>query len=264
MSNSPDKQKIKVGHQQHPHVTNSSRGAAVKADASKISCVGKLQVLKPVREKNVPSPAVKENLSPTGGSKAANSFLSVASSISGSAAVRLPPNNLVLPAVEGKPALNALEKRPNSQARSRNDFFNLMRRKSMANSLSASDLGTPMSSSVTDKIGETLVSSAVTITQARDAQSPVSSSGGHLSEEGGDETCNGDAIERQTCLCNGKKYPSLDPLFPEEEEAAFLRSMGWEENADEGGLTEEEISAFYRKYKRYKLLLILNSCIASL
>ncbi|EFJ14010.1 hypothetical protein SELMODRAFT_446036 [Selaginella moellendorffii] len=39
----------------------------------------------------------------------------------------------------------------------------------------------------------------------------------------------------------------------EEEEAAFLRSLGWEEDGDaEGGegLTEEEISAFYREHMR--------------
>ncbi|KAL2511934.1 hypothetical protein Adt_17534 [Abeliophyllum distichum] len=247
VSNSTDKQKIKVGHQQHLPVTNSSRGVAVKSDGSKISSVGKLQVLKPVRERNGVSPAVKENLSPTGGSKAANSSLSVATSVSGSASARPLPNNLVLHTVEGKPLLTALEKRPTSQAQSRNDFFNLMRKKSMGNSSSVSDPGIPVSSSISDKLGETQVSSA----QARDAQSPVSSSGGQLCEDEGDLTCNGDAIERQKCLSNGKKHPISDPLFSEEEEAAFLRSMGWEENADEGGLTEEEISDFYRDVHKH-------------
>ncbi|CAI9786228.1 unnamed protein product [Fraxinus pennsylvanica] len=250
VSNSTDKQKIKVGHQQHPPVTNSSRGVAMKSDASKISSLGKLQVLKPVRERNGASPAVKENLSPRGGIKAANSSLYVAPSVSGSAAVRPPPNNLVLPTVEGKPVFSALEKRPTSQARSRNDFFNLMRKKSMADSLSVSDLGTPVSSSVSDKLGEIQVTSALTTTQARDGQSPVSLCGGHLSKEGGDFTCNVDVIESQKCLCNGTKYPILDPLFSEEE-AAFLRSMGWEENAEEGGLTEEEINAFYGDVQKY-------------
>ncbi len=35
----------------------------------------------------------------------------------------------------------------------------------------------------------------------------------------------------------------------EEEEAAFLRSLGWEENAEGGeeALTEEEISAFFQE-----------------
>ncbi|CAI9781792.1 unnamed protein product [Fraxinus pennsylvanica] len=248
VSNSSDKQKTKVGHQQHPHVTNSSRCAAVKPDVSKISSVGKLQVLKPVRERNGFFPAVKENLSPTAGSKA-NSSLSVASSVSGSAAVRPPPHNPVLHTVEGKPVLTALEKRPTSQAQSRNDFFNLMRKKSMANSSSISDPVMPLSSTVSEKLGETQVSSASTTTEARDAQSPVSSSGGHLSEEGSDMTCNG--IERQKCLCNGKKYPRSDPSFSEEEEAAFLRSMGWEENDEEGALTEEEICAFYRDLQKY-------------
>ncbi|KAG6409182.1 hypothetical protein SASPL_132216 [Salvia splendens] len=38
---------------------------------------------------------------------------------------------------------------------------------------------------------------------------------------------------------------------PEEEEAAFLRSLGWEENNDEGGLTVEEITAYYRDLTKY-------------
>ncbi|KAK8483131.1 hypothetical protein V6N12_018138, partial [Hibiscus sabdariffa] len=34
-----------------------------------------------------------------------------------------------------------------------------------------------------------------------------------------------------------------------EEEAAFLRSLGWEENSGEDeGLTEEEINTFYQRY----------------
>ena len=32
----------------------------------------------------------------------------------------------------------------------------------------------------------------------------------------------------------------------EEEEAAFMRSLGWEENAEDGELTEEEINSFYQ------------------
>ncbi|CAA3002417.1 Hypothetical predicted protein [Olea europaea subsp. europaea] len=250
VSISSDKQKTKVGHQQHPHVTSSSRCPAVKPDVSKISSMGKLQVLKPVRERNGVSPAVKENLSPTGGSMA-NSSLSVAPSVTGSAAVRHPPHYPVLHTVEGKPVLNALEKRLTSQAQSRNDFFNLMRKKSKANSTSISDPGLPPSSTVSEKLGETQVSSAPRTTEARDPQSPVSSSGGHLSDEGGDLICNGDAIESQKCLCYGKKYPSSCPLFSEEEEVAFLRSMGWEENNEEGSLTQEEICAFYRDLQKY-------------
>ncbi|KAK9047384.1 hypothetical protein V6N11_053230 [Hibiscus sabdariffa] len=39
----------------------------------------------------------------------------------------------------------------------------------------------------------------------------------------------------------------------DEEEAAFLRSLGWEENsAEDGGLTEEEINAFLQKHRKTK------------
>nr|GEV34009.1 hypothetical protein [Tanacetum cinerariifolium] len=41
-------------------------------------------------------------------------------------------------------------------------------------------------------------------------------------------------------------------LYSEEEEARFLRSLGWEETAEEEeGLTEEEISSFYRDVSKY-------------
>lgn len=44
-------------------------------------------------------------------------------------------------------------------------------------------------------------------------------------------------------------------LYSEEEEARFLRSLGWDETAEdeeEEGLTEEEISSFYRNYLSLK------------
>ncbi|CAA0839034.1 Unknown protein [Striga hermonthica] len=52
---------------------------------------------------------------------------------------------------------------------------------------------------------------------------------------------------------NGLTPVMKDNLSPtsEEEEAAFLRSLGWEENDEEGGLTDEEISSFYKDLTKY-------------
>ncbi|KAI3448304.1 hypothetical protein Pfo_004969 [Paulownia fortunei] len=283
--NSSDKQKNKMGQQQHPSssslaVNHSPRGGPVKGDVSKASNVGKLHVLKPVREKNGAIPFVKDNLSPTSGSKLVNSTL-VAPSVSGSAATRGPLNS---PVADRKPVLNVLEKRPTSQAQSRNDFFNSVRKKSMANSssvadstmansssvadstmensssfadssvansLSVLDTGSAASPSFSDKLAEMVVVRAPNASQAGDASSGVSLSGDHLSEMRAYLTCNGDACDALKHVSNGGKHPSSDPIFSEEEEAAFLRSLGWEENADEGGLTEEEINAFFRDISKY-------------
>ncbi|PIN10560.1 hypothetical protein CDL12_16845 [Handroanthus impetiginosus] len=246
--NSSDKQKSKVGQPHHPlsssvTVNHSPRGGPVKGDFSKASNVGKLQVLKTVREKNGAIPVVKDNLSPTSGAKAVSSTLADSSSVSGPAVTRGPPNNAV---PDRKPVLTVLEKRPTSQAQSRNDFFNLVRKKSMTSPNSASDMAMPNSPSVLDTGTEVEVMPA-TNTQAVDVPASLNLSVGHLSEEKADVACNGDP----KYVSNGMEHPSSDPIIPEEEEAAFLRSLGWEENDDEGGLTEEEINAFYKDLSKY-------------
>ncbi|XP_057803911.1 uncharacterized protein LOC131019384 isoform X1 [Salvia miltiorrhiza] len=254
--NSSDKPKSKVGSRQHSvssslPINHSPRGGPVKGDVSKASNVGKLHVLKPVREKNGVSPVVKDNLSPTGGSSVAAS-----PPVSGSAVTKSPPNNAVL---DRKPVLTLLEKRPTSQARSRNDFFDLVRKQSMANPASAdsatanvssdSDTGSSPSPSFSNKHAEMEVMRATS--QPVEVPLSLSLNVDHLSEEKAGSTCNGDAHDVQKCVSNGKKHPSSDCIISEEEEAAFLRSMGWEENNDEEGLTEEEITAFYRDLTKY-------------
>ena len=48
----------------------------------------------------------------------------------------------------------------------------------------------------------------------------------------------------------------------DEEEAAFLRFLEWEESAgNDGGLTEEEINAFYQEYMKLKPSLKLQQGI---
>ncbi|XP_073151264.1 uncharacterized protein [Henckelia pumila] len=252
-----ERHKNKAGQQQYSvssslPSSNSPRTGPTKDDLSKASNVGKLHVLKPARERNGVTPIVKENTSPTNGMKAASSTSTVFAAVSGSASAvtRSPPNNPVAPSADRKPVLTVLEKLPTSQARSRKDFFNLMKMKSMTNSSSVADSPTTNSSSVldtctavspssSDKLAQTEVITAPSTPLACDAPLNLSlGNNNHLSREMDELTCNGDACDNP------------DPLVPEEE-AAFLRSLGWEENSDEGGLTEEEINSFYKDVTKH-------------
>ncbi|KAL6515252.1 hypothetical protein OROHE_018884 [Orobanche hederae] len=232
--NFSDKQKCKLGQQQqhsisssHP-VNHSPRGGSVKDVSKASSTVGKLHVLKPAREKNGVTPVVKDNSSPTSSTKSVISTL--LATASGPASTRGPPDN----AVSGrKPVSTVLEKRPTSQARSRNDFFNLMRKKSMENPSPVAEVeALPDKHAVVEALPADDTSQAV--------EAPLSLRLSAICEEKA-ETYNADAKKH---VSNGKKHPGCDPIISEEEEAAFLRSLGWEENDEEGGLTDEEISSF--------------------
>ncbi|CAL5438810.1 unnamed protein product [Camellia sinensis] len=259
--NPSEKPKPKIGQQQQ-HQTSSShlanhspRSGPVKSDVSRTSSVGKLHVLKPARGRNGVSPTAKDTLSPTSGSsRVASSPVAVAPSVVGSAPLRGPSNNPSLASAERKSAPVILEKRPTPQAQSRNDFFNLMRKKSMTSPSSAAPaLVTDVSPSVLDKLEGT----------ESDAVSPSSESfvGDLSTEKTNDVNSNGNAsFERaqesiddghQENLNNGTDHSSPNAiLYSEEEEAAFLRSLGWEEEngGDDEGLTEEEISSFCMEY----------------
>ncbi|CAK9151211.1 unnamed protein product [Ilex paraguariensis] len=260
--NASEKPKPKVGQLQHPIsssnlVNPSPRGGTVKSDFSKTSNGGKLHVLKPARERNGVSSA-KDRLSPTSSMKVANIPLAIAPLVCGTARLGSSGNNPALATADRKPALATLEKRPTSQAQSRNDFFNLMRKKSMTNSSSAAaDPGSAVSPSALDKSGETAVptaSVAARSTDAADDPLPDGSTRNQSLENRGELTLNGAAYDGpQESIDNGKNHSTSDAiLHSEEEEAAFLRSLGWEENSGEDeGLTEEEISAFYRDVNKY-------------
>ncbi|KAK9070659.1 hypothetical protein SSX86_011061 [Deinandra increscens subsp. villosa] len=212
--NSCDKLKLKIGQSQLINNAHTPRSATVKTDVSKTSSVGKLLVLKPSRERNGISPTAKESLSPTSGSKLLNS----------PHAVPL----VVTSAPLGKPGVAVLEKRPSSQAQSRSNFFNLMRKKSMTSS---------NSSSVAPDTGAV---EAAPAPQGGSCSAMIQQS----SETKVDLTCNRGAVY------NGKNRSGI--LYSEEEEAQFLRSLGWEETAEEEGLTEEEITSFYQNYLNVK------------
>ncbi|XP_076882682.1 uncharacterized protein LOC143531223 [Bidens hawaiensis] len=211
-----DKPKLKMGPSQlqSSHIMNhspSTRPVFVNADVTKSSSpsstVGKLHVLKPSRERNGTT-ITKESVSPTTGTK-------------------LPES----PSVDRKPLI---EKRPSPQAKSRNDFFNLMRKKAMANN--------------------TLSSSAVSVDPPELTDDKTSKGGVHLNEDKVDLGSDGDVCVVNVNSNNNNNVKDdlrSDVLDPEEEEARFLRSMGWEETTEEECLTEEEINSFYRDLSKY-------------
>ncbi|KAL7246375.1 hypothetical protein ACSBR2_001479 [Camellia fascicularis] len=226
--------------QQQPHssqVANQSRSGQVRSDASRPSHAGKFFVLKPVWENGVSSMAKDVSSLTNIASRVANSQLATAPV--GPSTPLKSPNDSKLSTVERKVAALALnsgstvEKRPSlSQAQSRSDFFNLMRKKTSPNtSAFLPDSGVAVISPTVEKSGEVVKGASALV-------SPC------VTEDGSEVTSNGDTHEGEKNLClNGAVYP-------DEEEAAFLRSLGWEENAGEDdGLTEEEINAFYECVK---------------
>ena len=228
----------KTGQQQPPssHLANQSLRGQVRSDPP--TSHGKFLVLKSARE-NGASPTSKEVSSPTNnaGSRVANNQLGVVHSVA--SAPSISPNYPKLSTMERKAAAMSLnsvptaEKRSSfSQAQSRHDFFNLMRKKTSVNSSAVlPDSGPVISSSNT----ESEVPSA-----------PVNS---HAIENGGKVTSNGgDTCEEAESPAGEKLMGTSASICPDEEEAAFLRSLGWEESAgDDEGLTEEEINAFYQE-----------------
>ncbi|XVE94019.1 hypothetical protein REPUB_Repub01dG0244200 [Reevesia pubescens] len=257
-----EKSKPRVGQQQHPSLPlNYTRGGTSRSDNLKASNESRLQILKPSREPNGVSLTTKDSLSPTNGScKLANSPLSVTPSAAASAPFRSSGNSprLATADLNQTPFRITIEKRPTAQAQSRNDFFNRLKKKSTTNSASSvRDLGSAVSPSVSDKSEEVGAEDSSTSVALQDEG--VSSSKISISDLPTDNrseiTHNGDAYTgSQQCSSNGDGHSSPDAfVYPDEEEAAFLRSLGWEENAgDDEGLTEEEINAFFEKYIKLK------------
>lgn len=251
VSSPSEKSKPKIGQQQHAFssshpVNNSPRGGPAKSDVTKIS-VGNLHVLNPSRELNSLSSAAKDSLSPTNGSRLPNSPLGVAPSATGSAPLR----NLISAATaERRPAAfrTIMEKKPSSQVQSRSDFFKSLSRKNSPTNppFAVSDPDPAALSSISENsdklVTEAATAASVTLQSTDDALSMDNSVTDLLNNVS------------QKHLSNREQHSNPDvPLYPDEEEVAFLRSLGWEENAGEDeGLTEEEISAFYVEYMKLR------------
>ena len=164
------------------HGNQSPHSGHVKSDMPKTS--GKLLVLKPGRENGVSSPTRKDVASPT-----TNANSRVTTSQHAVAPARN-TNNPKLSAGERKAAaMNpiarfTMEKRPSlAQTQSRNDFFNLLKKKSSTNtSAGLSDSDPHISSSTTEKseVTKEVVSAYATA---------------HANENGTAATSNGDTCQ---------------------------------------------------------------------
>lgn len=232
----------------------SMRGGPARVDVGKTSNLGKLQVLKPSGELNGVSSTVKENLVSPNGVKVPLSPLSLAPSTVGSHSKNSVSNqNLGGSERRSAGSLATLEKRPSLQTQSRNDFFNLLKKKS-STSINTS-IDTTSTVSVSDQaISEPLSTEAGTDSISSETQhqcSSVISVSDFPTEHGRETVENGDACECTLgFIRNGERLK-----YSKEEEDAFLRSLGWEEGAADGddeGLTEEEISSFKEEYMKLR------------
>ncbi|CAL0307849.1 unnamed protein product [Lupinus luteus] len=218
------------------------RGVNAKVDSPK---TGKFTDLKSVVWENGASKDVSN--STNSNSKPGNEHAVAAAAAS---APSRNTNNLKCP-VERKPASMDLKlgstldkKHLLSQVKSRNDFFNLIKKKTLINSSSVIPNSVPTGSSMMDKSGEDnreVVSPSESPQSLRNGAEVVSNGDCHAHEEVHKFS---DSEEKDSTPCA--------TIYPDEEETAFLRSLGWEENSDEGeeGLTEEEINAFYQECKK--------------
>ncbi|CAL0315514.1 unnamed protein product [Lupinus luteus] len=225
--------------------SQSVRSANAKVDAPKTS--GKFTDLKSVVWENGASPTSKDISNPSN-SKPGNQH-AVPSATAAPAPSRN-TNNLKWPAGRNPISMDlklgsASDKKHSlSQVKSRNDFFNLIKKKTLTNSSAVIPNSSSMGSSIVEKSDE----------ENREVVSPSASP--RSLRNGAEVTSNGSchAHEEVHRSSDNEDKDSSPPatIYPEEEEAAFLRSLGWEENSDEGedGLTQEEINAFYRECKK--------------
>ncbi|KAM7256424.1 hypothetical protein ACFE04_012165 [Oxalis oulophora] len=202
----------------HANNNQSIGGGVVKTDPPKT----KLLVLKPGRQNGVSNHNKDAVSSPT--SNANNS-----SRASNNQPVVAPPPSRspkIASSGERKAAILSgfsVDKKPTvlQTQKSRNDFFNLIKKKTSSSNASSHSASVQMEKS------ETATNKVVTGENSHTIENGVS---------------NGDKFE-------GGDKSTIERAYPNEEEVAFLRSLGWDENSGEDeGLTEEEINAFRQQY----------------
>lgn len=215
---------VKVG-QHLSQLVNHTFRSNIKSDVNKTSQPGNFHVL--IREKNGVYPTDKDNLHPRNDSRVSASPSGIPlSSISDLTGQVYPKLN-----VNGKasaPTSSSFgEKKLPSQAQNRNDFFNSLRKKSPSSHENANqDIICKASAPNLEKLDE------VAVDAFSDKEKDVSS------------------MENGNCPGSVKAVEETERLVPDEEEAAFLRSLGWEENAGEEALTPEEIESFLSEYEK--------------
>ncbi|KAK1288064.1 hypothetical protein QJS10_CPB19g01813 [Acorus calamus] len=217
----------KVGQQVSSQPASHNPRVSARSDVSKTSQVGKLVVLNPPKEKNGIILATKDTQ--TSASGPANNTVGVMSSTQ-FASLRSPNSPAMpVPADRKGVALSTTQnstvpdKKAISQAQERNEFFKSLRKRNSTNH-------SPMVS-VSEKPDQDVTGvDAGVVSKVKSDDASVVASG---------ESC---------CIENGssEELPCPDP---NEEEAAFLKSLGWEANNRETALTQEEICEFLKKSK---------------
>ncbi|KAL1543893.1 hypothetical protein AAHA92_20809 [Salvia divinorum] len=235
------------------HSANQSRVGQSRSDSASNPHVGKFLVLKPGRESilvgqkdvccatgNANGKVVKD------GQVATGSCTAVASISASNPMVSILENKSAALSLGSR---SSMEKKPTqSLAQSRSEFFNLMRRKT---SVCAPAIHS-------DSSLDTLSPSAKTsVENCKEGYAATNTP--CVLENGNQMVCNGDRydITEKTRGClpdvGDSSLSSHGSIYPDAEEAAFLRSLGWEENSGEDeGLTEEEINAFYQEYMKQR------------
>ncbi|XP_074279516.1 uncharacterized protein LOC141604868 [Silene latifolia] len=210
-----------------------ARGVNVRGDGPtpKSPSSGKLLLLKPGRENGVSS-GLKDLQSPPAiiNNKVANGQSTGNPSLaSGSTKNSHNPNPKILP---GERKASGHGSNPGAgvdKRTSRSNFFKLMREKSLNNTSGPVDSGTSALSDVVDKSDKDANELACAQMTSAESRTELKCSG-------------------ETCTVDDAVISPPSVVIDNEEERAFLLSLGWEDHAeddDEEGLTEEEIRGFY-------------------
>lgn len=247
-----EKSKVKTGQQQYPFYSrrpsHSLHGAHPNLDIQKTSS-GNFHNVSALRELNGVSSASKDNSSPN--SRAVLSPIGATRSTSISAPSRSLGNNST------PSTWITLEKKPTFPTQSRNDFFKNLSRKSSLEKPCSDVLSIDMPCALEkSEVSTRNVTTSCPILKSRDPSSVDAYDVNMLTDYGSIITENGNAAnEPLKPSSSGEKQHSSNLFpYPDEEEIAFLRSLGWEESeGDDEGLTEEEIQDFYVKYMKLKL-----------
>ncbi|OWM84932.1 hypothetical protein CDL15_Pgr027719 [Punica granatum] len=239
--------------------------STVKFDAANTSNLSKLQVLKCSRELNGAS-SPREKSSPRNAFTAPLSQTHAsASAASAPSRKKNPVNGQIVAAPDrrmGVLSLGNLEKRPSTQIQSRKDFLNLIKKQSSGTAPAARTEDSPcVVEKSNDSTGE--------VATPEEAAASVESINKHdlpnpdlPVENGGNMSENGECIENGGMTTeNGEHHEEVKKLEfdvppPDEKEAEFLRSLGWDESTGEDeGLTEEEIRSFYEDNCAFRTLM---------
>ncbi|ONK55281.1 uncharacterized protein A4U43_UnF5570 [Asparagus officinalis] len=214
-----------------PGANNAPRAPAyTKSDIPKSSQIGNLQVLS--REKT-------GVISPSAAKDSSSQDISPKSPINSNPKTKNRDMGMSL--------LPFGEKRPLSlaKAKNRNDFFNSLRTKSSVINNSSADSNPEPSDSIENSLS--LEENAMTCGDVSIiGQDSENESATDISVINLEETI---VSESPKDIEGNQQSPPVDI---DEKDKAFMKSLGWKEDAKEEALTNEEISAFIKKYKKLK------------